>query len=408
VIFLEQTEEFNMSLCRICGEISEEFLDLGMQPFANKYPKNQQDVADEIKMKMAIEFCTECKSAQISSVVDRNLMFEDYYYLSSVNSELVKHFTDLAENELSKCKFVVDIGSNDGILLRPLKKNGIKCLGIDPSQNVGELANKEGLETIISFYNQAVGRSIKHKFGVPDAIVASSVFTHIENPSDFISDLKIICNDRTSIYIEIEYLKNLLNNLQFERFYFDRPHYYSVHGMKELFSREGFDLTSVKEINPHGGSLRLKFQLKSANAKIEKSVDDYLLDEMSSLSSDKISNFALSVVSAAKYLKNQLIELKESQKTVIGFGCPARVATITNFCGIDSSLIEYIAEDSPLKIDRLSPGKHIPIIDSKKLKDMDFDVFIVFAYEYFESIKSKTEQYNIPYYLPIPFSKIKD
>jgi methylation protein EvaC len=395
-----------MSLCRICGGDSKPFLDLGAQPFANKYPKNQKEIETEQKIEMVIEFCQECKSAQIANIIDRSLMFNDYYYLSSVNKELVDHFEKFSKEELRECKFVLDVGSNDGILLRPLKELGIKSLGIDPSINVGKLANDEGLETIIGFLDQDTASSVKSQHGTPDAIVASSVFTHIEEPALFVDTLKSISDENTSVYIEIEYLSNLIKNKQFERFYFDRPHYYSVHGMKVLFERAGFSLMSVKPIAPHGGSLRLKFKLSANPNLAEASVVEYLNQEQSFLSESEMKLFALSIQQEASKFIQMLEKLNAQGKTVIGYGAPARLATITNYCKINSDLISYIVEDSPLKIGRKTPGKHIPIVSSQDLEKLDFDIIIVFAYEYFNSIKEKTSKYSVPHYQPIPIRRL--
>ena len=140
--------------CKICGsnKISE-VLDLGKQPLANKYPKNFTQIQKERKFSLKIIFCKYCKSAQIKKIVDRNLLFEDYYYLSSVNKKLRQHFEDFSK-KLKKYQFIVDIGSNDGILLKPLKKLNLNAIGIDPSINVGKIANDQGLKTFIGFLYQ--------------------------------------------------------------------------------------------------------------------------------------------------------------------------------------------------------------------------------------------------------------
>ena len=210
--------------------------------------------------------CKDCFCGQLNQIIDRSEMFEDYYYLSSVNPELQEHFNVLAE-KLKKHDFVLDIGSNDGILLRPLKKLGVNCLGIDPSVNVGKIANDEGLETIIDFFTAKSAKKIIENYGHPDAIVASSIFTHLEEPKDFIEALYNLISSDGNIYIEIEYLSNLIKNFQFERFYFDRPFYYSVTSMKQIFKEKGLSLTEVEKISPHGGSLRLTFSKESANKK---------------------------------------------------------------------------------------------------------------------------------------------
>ena len=147
-------------ICKICkkNEINE-VLNLGLQPLANKYPKNKNDFLVEKVFPLNLLFCSICLNVQIKKIIDRKEMFEDYYYLSSVNESLVSHFENLAK-KLSSSSFIVDIGSNDGILLKPLKSMGIKSLGIDPSINVGKLANDNGLETLIGFFNNSFVKKI--------------------------------------------------------------------------------------------------------------------------------------------------------------------------------------------------------------------------------------------------------
>ena len=125
------------------------------------------------------------------------------------------------------------------------------------------------------------------------------------------------------------------------------------------------------------------------------------------MSLSNILEFAKSVTKEAEFFKNAIIKLKKENKKIAGYGCPARLATITNFCNVGSDLIDFIAEDSQLKIDRFSPGKHIPILNSKELHEQNFDLLIIFAYEYFDSIRKKTDQFKVPYYFPIPFKRIE-
>ncbi len=138
--------------CQLCNH-SEivEFLNLGQQPLANKYPTTDQFKSEEF-FPLAMFFCPACKNVQLGTIISRERMFEDYYYLSSVNAGLVRHFERLAK-KLSKARFVVDIGSNDGILLKPLKEAGVKALGVDPSINVSKIANEQGLETLCAFFD---------------------------------------------------------------------------------------------------------------------------------------------------------------------------------------------------------------------------------------------------------------
>ena len=217
-------------LCHTDG--MSKFLDLGMQPLANKYP-TQEQIAGEDFFPIHMYFCPVCKNVQMGTTVDRSRMFEDYYYLSSVNQGLVRHFEALAK-KLASAKFVVDIGSNDGILLKPLKELGVKAVGIEPSINVSKIANDAGLETITAFFNEASVTDVIAKYGKSDAIVASSVFTHLEDPHQCIEDVKKLITDDGAFIIEVEYIGTMLEKIQFERFYLDRIFYYSLTSLKHL------------------------------------------------------------------------------------------------------------------------------------------------------------------------------
>ena len=390
--------------CKLCNSKCNLLADLGQQPLANKYPKNDEEMSQEKFWNLKAFICSECFCGQLNEIIDRSEMFEDYYYLSSVNHELKQHFISFAE-KLSNFKFVLDVGSNDGILLRPLKKSGIKCLGIDPSINVGEIANKEGLETIIDFFNKESANFIEENYGKPDAIVASSIFTHLEEPKDFISCLEGLISDEGTVFIEIEYLTNLIDNHQFERFYFDRPFYYSVTSMKRIFEESNLVLNKVEEISPHGGSLRLSFKKNNFNELVDESVDRFLKLENEKFNIDNIKKFQSSIDNFASDLVNILNS--NSDLTIAGFGAPARLATITNLAKIDSKLLSYVVDDSPLKVGKFSPGMRIPILSRDDMIQQKPDLIIVFAYEYIDSIYEFTKQFNVPHYQPIPPKIIK-
>ena len=392
-------------ICKICKNNKiNEVLNLGLQPLANKYPRNRNDFLAEKTFPLNLLFCSNCLNVQIKHIIDRKEMFEDYYYLSSVNTNLVSHFENLAK-KLSSSSFIVDIGSNDGILLRPLKSMSIKALGIDPSINVGKLANDNGLETLISFFNNSIVEKIINQYGKPDTIVASSVFTHSENPQQFAIDIKKLIEENGLLILEIEYLSNFIKNIQFERFYFDRPFYYSLLSIKKLFQQVGMSLVDVEHIHTHGGSIRCYIK----NSKDEKStslVDSIITQEKEHLTIETFEIFQNKIIKETTNLKEKLNYFKRSKKKVIGYGAPARVSTITNFANIDYKHIDFIIDDSPLKQDRYTPGTHIPIISRQKSESNNVDIIIVFAYEYFNEIKKLTKNYNCDYFKPIPFSKL--
>ncbi len=391
--------------CRICKskEIIE-VVDLGKQPLANKYPKNEVDIKKEKKFKLSVLFCKNCKAAQIKKIINRNILFEDYYYLSSVNKKLKEHFKKLAL-KIKKFNFIVDIGSNDGILLEPLKKLKVKAVGIDPSINVGKIANDKGLETYVSFFNIKIINQIIKKYGKPDLVVASSVVTHLENPVEFAKNIKKFLQENGTLIIEIEYLQNFIKNLEYERFYFDRPFYYSAHSIAKLFMGFDMKLYDIEKIDAHGGSLRC-FIKNSKNSKITKRCQTILNSEKKELNVQAFKFFNQQIYKNSIILKNKLNKYNKNGFNVIGYGAPARVSTITNFSKINSNLINYIIDDSPLKQNRFSPGMHIKILPRKNNINNKINIVIVFAYEYFRDIKKFFKNKKVKFFKPIPFVKL--
>ena len=392
--------------CKICdSKRISEVVDLGNQPLANKYPKNSIEIKNEKKFNLTILFCKNCKSAQIKKIINRNYLFEDYYYLSSVNKKLKKHFQDLSK-KLKKYKFVVDIGSNDGILLEPLKKLKINAIGIDPSINVGKIANDKGLKTYIGFFDRLIIKKILKNYPKPDLIVASSVVTHLDNPKKFAQNIKYFLEKNGDLIIEIEYLQNFLKNLEFERFYFDRPFYYSAYSINNMFKKIGMTLYDIEKIQAHGGSLRCYIK-NSNNFKKTTRCKKILDSELRTLNLARFKSFNKKIIKEAKTLKEKLVNLKKEGKYLIGYGAPARVSTITNFAKISPDLIQYIIDDSPLKQNKYSPGKHIKILPRKNNISNKIKIVIVFAYEYFDDIKKNFEKFKVIFYKPIPFKKLR-
>lgn len=392
--------------CRVCNSSKLSLIfNLGEQPLANKYPKNNLEIKKEKKYPLKVFFCEACKAAQLSTLINRKILFKEYFYLSSVNLGLKKHFIELSK-KLIKYSFIVDIGSNDGILLEPLKKLNKKSIGIDPSINVGKIANKKGLKTFIGFFEKKMINKILREYPKPDAIVASSVMTHLENPRKFTNDIKYFLKENGVLILEIEYFYNFIKNLEYERFYFDRPFYYSANSINKLFDEFEMSLFDIEVINTHGSSLRLYIKNKK-NIKKTKNCKKILDIENKFLRTKMLKLIRKKINSETKIFKNKLKKYKKNNKKIIGYGAPARVSTITNYGRIDSSLISYIIDDSPLKQYKYTPGSHINIVPKQNRINKKIDVVIVFAYEYFKEIKKQFKNLKVIFYKPIPFKKLK-
>jgi methylation protein EvaC len=385
--------------CHLCGRPAlHEFLNLGRQPLANKYPTREQFAYEDF-FPLAVYFCSHCKNVQLGTIVSRTRMFEDYYYLSSVNAGLVRHFERLA-NKLASARFVVDVGSNDGILLKPLRELSVQAVGVEPSVNVSKIANDAGLETICAFFDMASAAEVERKYGKPDAIVASSVFTHLEDPHQFIEASKRLLAEDGRLIIEVEYIGNIIKQTQFERFYLDRIFYYSLTSLHHLFKSHGMSVIDVARIEPHGGSLQATIQLEEGSQP-SPNVTGLLDEEQETLTLAKLMNFKVEVDKQISSFRALLENYKQRGLRVGGYGAPARVSTICNYGAIGPSLIEYTVDDSPLKQNKFSPGTHIPIVPRAHLEAHRPDILVVFAYEYLDDIRGKTGG-AYRYLIPIP------
>jgi len=392
--------------CLLCHQDDAvEFLNLGRQPLANKYPTEGEFETEDF-FPLQVFFCITCKNVQLGQIVSRERMFVDYYYLSSVNPGLIRHFEEFAK-QMKGARFIVDIGSNDGILLKPLKELGVKAIGVEPSVNVSKIANDTGLETITSFFDAPTVAKIVAEHGKPDVVVTSSVFTHVENPHQIIEDVKNLMTDDGAFIIEVEHIGAFVKNTQFERFYFDRPYYYSATSLRDLFALHDMYVADVEHISPHGGSIRVTAYKNDHIMQKSERLLALLAEEEKTLTLATMEKFKNQSEAYVRAFREKLEEYKKAGVKVAGYSAPARVSTICNYGNIGPDLIEFLVDDSPLKQNRFSPGTHIPIVPKEYLETHKADLLVVFAYEYLDDIKKKTEGHGYRYLIPIPPREVK-
>ena len=380
-----------------------EFLDLGRQPLANKYPRKEEFAVEEF-FDVKVHFCPDCKSVQLGTEVSRERMFRDYFYLSSVNTGLVKQYEEFAQT-LAGAQFVVDIGSNDGILLKPVKAMGIKAIGVEPSVNVSKIANDAGLTTITSFFDAPTAEKIRKEHGQPDVITGFSMLSHLGDPHTFIEDVKSLMADGGKFIFEIEYVDVVLKSMAFERFYLDRISYYSVTSLEKLFQLHDMYLADVQETEAHGGSLRATVQKKGKGKPATQSVARHIDYEARALTPESLTAFGNEAHAQIVAFKKTLGDLKSKGLKVAGFGAPARVSTLCNFGKIGPELIEFIIDETPLKQNKFSPGTHVPILPMAHLEKNKPDVFVVFVHEYFDVVKKKLGS-KYRFFFPVPVREV--
>ncbi len=399
--------------CLSCGfDGLREFLDLGQQPLANKYP-HEGEFPAERKVPLKAAFCPKCELVQLTQdcLVSRDLLFRDYYYLSSVNPGLVEHFERLAQLiALREPRLVVDIGSNDGILLAPLKELGVQAVGVEPADEIAKIANGKLLMTVNRFWDIDAAEGLEAAYGKADVVVASNIFTHTVDLDSFLKAVDAILSPEGELIIEVEYLPSILRGYGFERFYSDHTFYFTLRSLMNTLWGHGLRVCDAEEIPTHGGSLRVHIQRHGtweetdAARKRWKDEGTLALGELQTY-----KNFAHDVEKAAFDFRMVVDQFTREHKVVAGYGAPARLGTITNYAKVGPQFIQYVVDDSPLKQGRYSPGMHIPVVPPSMLTERPCDVLVVFAWNYLDDIKRKLTwlQPKPELLIPIPVKHVE-
>jgi nucleoside-diphosphate-sugar epimerase len=386
--FLLKNYKFN---CRCCNGLNlKRVISLGYQPLANNL-LNKVDEKYEI-YPLELNWCSDCFNSQLSYVVEPEKLFAHYLYLSSTASSFVSHFQEAAKSYIKQFNLhkessqIIDIGSNDGIALKPFKDLGFKnILGIEAAKNLSEIANKSGIKTIHGFLNKYLVRQINEK---ADLLLASNVFAHVDDIKSLTECFFILLKKDGVIILEVQYLLNTLLDFTFDNIYHEHVNYWSVISLNNFFTNLDAKIFKVEKIKTHGGSLRV-FITKDKKRTVDRSVKDFIKKEKDlGLDDFKIyQNFSEKIIQIKNNVRNKINIIKNKNQTIIGYGSPAKAATALNFYNI-SKEIDFIIEDNPLKHGKFLPGVKIPIHDKSYIKKNNkFDCLLVLAWNFFDEIK---------------------
>ena len=375
--------------CRSCGNTDlKRVVSLGYQPLANNL-LNKKDEKHEL-YPLEVNYCPKCHNCQLSVAVDPKKMFSKYLYTSSTSLSFRNHFIDASKKytKLLKLKsnksYIIDIGSNDGVALKPFKDAGFKKIqGIEPAKNLAKLANKNKIKTFNGFLEIKNLKKIK---GNADLILASNVFAHSDKLKEMADCMFKLLHNSGTIIIEVQYLLNTLQDLTFDNIYHEHYNYWSLTSLINFFNQFNSTVYKVEKINTHGGSIRIYIK-KGKKIKIENNIKALLKEEeIFGIKKYKTyQNFGEKINKLKKNVIENINILKKEHKKIIGFGAPAKATTALNFFGI-SKQIDYVIEDNKLKHNKFIPGVLIPIKDKKTLKEKNA-LILVLAWNFYEEIK---------------------
>lgn len=406
--------------CRFClGKKLKDFIDFGYVPLAGGFLKSAHQMRKEKHYPFSVCICTSCGLVQGRYVVNKSILFEDYFYRSSAIGTLTSHFEVYAD-ELAEIvknpqdKFVVEIGSNDGVFLRPLAKLGFKVLGVDPAKNIVESLNQRETPTICAYFGQRAASKIVKTQGQADIIVTSNSFAHIDDMHDVMRGVVTLLKKNGMLCIENHYLGTLLKEFQYDMMYHEHMSYYSLLSLSSFFALYDMEVFDVKPIPMHAGSMRYYVQFKNAGGR-KKSPELYSLlrkeNRLKLADFNTFKSFAQKTDKARKALMEFITKEKTAGKRFVGYGASGRATMMMSYCGINSDHLDYVVDDAPAKLGSFMPGSHVPIRSSQILSDPKKrpDYCLLFAWSFAQEIMKKQKPYlkqGGKFIIPLPSLKI--
>jgi SAM-dependent methyltransferase len=399
--------------CRLCGSrrLTLVFA-LTPTPPANAFVPARAKAAPQPCFPLDVFFCEDCGHVQLRDVVDPRVLFENYVYVSGTSPVFVRHFEDYARGVVDRFRvtpgsLVVDIGSNDGTLLGFFQASGMKVLGVDPARDIAASATARGIETWTDFFTPALAARIRAERGPAAVVTANNVFAHADDLGGVTDGVRALLAPGGVFVFEVSYLVDVFEKTLFDTVYHEHLAYHSVAPLVRFFAAHGMELFAAERVESHGGSLRGFAQLKGGPYAADGSVAALVALEKT-LGLDKaatLAAFGRKIDAARDSLRALLLGLKQDGRRIAGYGAPAKATTLMHHFGLGPDLIEFIADDSPLKQGLFTPGLHVPVLDADAIYHDRPDYLLILAWNFARPIMAKHARFGAEggrFIVPLP------
>lgn len=385
--------------CNICGGPLREFCDFGQQPLSSAFIENTD--VEEFFFRLGVGVCESCSMVQLVEEVPRHFMFhENYPYHSSGSAAMRKHFAQTAqrllETELTgPDPFVVELGCNDGIMLRTIAAAGVRHLGIEPSRRVAEIAIENGVRVRIDFFQESTAKEVLAENGRADVIYAANTVCHIPYMDSIFRGVDALLSPGGVFVFEDPYLANIVDGTAFDQIYDEHYYYFTASSVQAMARFFGFELVDVEALPVHGGEVRYTIA-RQGQREPSAAVAEMVAEEQARglTEMETLNGFVSRVERAKDELVSLLRRLRAEGYTAVGYGATAKSATVTNYFGIGPDLVPFITDTTPAKQGRLTPGSHIPVRPPEAFSDPFPDYALLFAWNHAEEIMAKESEFR--------------
>jgi hypothetical protein len=398
--------------CRSCGATGGELvLDLGSQPLANALLLPQDLATGESRFPLKVFVCPNCWLLQISDVIQPGELFADYPYLSSFSDTMLAAAKTAARRYMAdfgvgRNSLVVEIGSNDGYLLKNFVAAGVPSLGIEPAANIASISRKEGIETLVKFFSADLAKDLVASGRKADLILGNNVLPHSPDINDFVAGLALLLERDGCIVLEFPYACDLIERGEFDTIYHEHVFYFTLNSLMPLFARHSLVIADVERMPIHGGSLRL-FVSHPGTRRRKPSVNLLVGEEKAKgvMSHSYYGDFEERARDIRDDLVNQLHGLKKKGYSIAAYGASAKGSTLLNYCGIGAEVIDFVADRSSAKQGRLAPGTHLPIVPAEELLVRQPNYTLLLTWNFANEILEQQAEYRRrggQFIIPIP------
>ena len=400
--------------CRACGSTDlERVLALGDQPLANALLASVVDFDREAFFPLDLMFCRGCTLVQILDVVDPEVLFGHYLYVTGTSETISAHneryaASVIARMQLGTGHLVAEIASNDGSLLSCFKARGVRVLGIEPARNIAEMARQRGIQTVGRFFDRQAGAEIAAQYGRASAIIGNNVFAHVDDPVGFLRGCADMLTDDGLVFIECPYALDMMERGEYDTIYHEHLSYFSVTSLARVAESAGMSLESVERVPVHGGSIRTAFRKGGAHAAQASAMMAMEREEgVSSL--ERWRAFGEAASQNRTDLRRMLGGLQANGASLAAYGAPAKGNTLLNYCGIGTDMIPWTVDRNPLKVGLFTPGMHIPVRPVETVMERRPDYLLVLPWNFADEIMRQQRAYADAggrFILPIPNPRI--
>lgn len=380
--------------CRVCGKTDwQDIVSFGNMPLANGFPEPATSYDDEPYYPLTLVSCRSCRLLSLTLVVDPAVLYRNYAYVTSESKMVRDHMRYVAQTccdrfAIPPGSLVVELGSNVGTQLMAFRDAGMKPLGVDPAENLAEIANAAGIQTMPDFFSGDTARSIRDTYGPAPLILGRHVFAHINDLADVLTGARELLSPEGVLAIEVPYGLDMLEKTEFDTIYHEHLSYFLVGTLRKLFERCGMRVFDVERLNVHGGSILIFAGLENSPWPVSERVTGLLaLEESRSLHNDAgYHDFAARVDRIRTELPELVRGLKAQGKRIAGYGASAKGNTILNVCGLGTEELDFCSDTTDLKQGKVLPGTHIPVVTPEYAKAHTPDYYLLLAWNYAEEI----------------------